>query len=296
MKKGILITASALVLSMSQTFACDIHGKTGFAPKNNLRISRFDKGTNGMTEETFLAIIKRVSDVYAPVVTEKGATLDMVNDWNDETVNAYAEQTGKVWSVHMFGGLARHPAITNDGFMGVVCHETGHHLGGAPKYGGGGNWAANEGQADYFGVLKCMRRVLQNDDNETIVAGMQVDAEAVTKCEQVYKSSSEVALCKRVAMAGKSLAKLLGELGGTPNVNFNTPDKKVVKRTNDAHPAAQCRLDTYFSGTLCDKAITEEVSNTDPIPGTCVKNEGYTVGMRPLCWYKPSAKESRKDQ
>jgi hypothetical protein len=190
----------------------------------------------------------------------------------------------------MFGGLARHPLITDDGFMGVVCHETGHHLGGAPKY-NGTEWAANEGQADYWGILKCMKRVMQNDDNATIVASMTLDTEAVTKCEMVYKSASEVALCERVAMAGKSLAMLLGDLGGNSKVNFTTPDKKVVRRTNDAHPAAQCRLDTYFSGTLCDKSISEEVSETDPVPGTCIKKDGYKVGPRPLCWYKPGSRE-----
>ena len=291
MKKGILITATSFVLSMSQTFACDIHGKTGFAPKNNLNISMFDKETNGMTEEKFHAIVKRVSDLYAPIVESKGATLNMVNDWEDGTVNAYADQAGKVWSVHMFGGLARHSLVTDDGFMGVVCHETGHHLGGAPKYGGGSDWASNEGQADYFATLKCLRRVLENDDNIAIVAKMNIDAEAVAKCDLVYKSASEVALCQRVAMAGKSLASLLGSLGGNKNVSFTTPDKKVVKRTNDNHPQAQCRLDTYFSGTLCDKAISEEVSSTDPIPGTCIKKDGYTVGTRPLCWYKPGSRE-----
>jgi hypothetical protein len=36
----------------------------------------------------------------------------------------------------MFGGLARHELVTDDGFMMVVCHETGHHLGGAPRYNG----------------------------------------------------------------------------------------------------------------------------------------------------------------
>ena len=107
----------------------------------------------------------------------------------------------------------------------------------------------------------------------------------------VYKSGDEIALCERISMAGKSLAMLLGDLGGNKNVSFTTPDKKVVKKTNDNHPQAQCRLDTYFSGTLCDKAISEEVSDTDPIPGTCIKKDGYKVGVRPLCWYKPGPRE-----
>jgi hypothetical protein len=291
MKNTILISALSMTMSLSSVLACDIHGDSGFMPKNNLRISKYDKGTNGMTKETFLSIIKRVSDVYVPIVAGKGATLEMVNNWDDETVNAYANQEGKVWTVNMFGGLARHPLTTNDGFMLVVCHETGHHLGGAPKYGGGSDWAANEGQADYFGSLKCMKRVLEKDDNVAIVSQMTIDQEATRQCQLAYSNAGEVALCQRIAMAGKSLGQLLGSLGGNSNVNFNTPDTKIVRRTNDAHPKAQCRLDTYFSGGLCDKSFTEDVSETSPIPGTCIRNDGYSVGPRPLCWYKPGAGE-----
>ena len=290
MKKGILLSTVALSLSLSQAFACDIHGKSGFMPENNLSIAVGDKMANTMTEEKFNSIIGRVEAVYAPVVAARGKRLQMNNDWRSTTVNASANQSGDVWHVNMYGGLARHQLTTDDGFMMVVCHELGHHLGGAPKY-YGGDWASNEGQSDYFAGLKCMRRVLQNDDNVAIVAGMQIDAKATEKCREVYKSESEVALCQRVAMAGKSLGQLLGSLGGNSNVNFHTPDTKVVRRTNDNHPAAQCRLDTYFHGGLCDKSIAEDVSDTDAITGTCIKKDGYTAGVRPLCWYKPGSNE-----
>jgi hypothetical protein len=291
MKNGILISALTLSMSVSTSFACDIHGKSGFMPENNLKISKYDKDTNGMTKERFLSIIKRVSDVYAPVVDTKGAQLDMINNWDDDTVNAYAHRDGNVWHVSMFGGLARHPLTTDDGFMLVVCHETGHHLGGAPRYYNNSDWAANEGQADYFGALKCMRRVLEKDDNIAVVSKMQIDAEATKQCQMIYKNESEIALCQRVAMAGKSLGQLLGSLGGNSKVNFNTPDKSAVKRTNDAHPQAQCRLDTYFSAGLCDKSWSEDVDQNSPIPGTCIKKDGYKAGVRPLCWYKPSTAE-----
>jgi hypothetical protein len=287
--KGILIS-TALLMSMSQSFACDIHGKTGFAPENNLWISTSDKATNGMTEARFNQIIDRVENVYKPLVAAKGKVYSVVRKWTDGTVNAYATQTGNNWYVNMFGGLARSPEVTDDGFMLVVCHETGHHLGGAPKY-NGTDWASNEGQADYFGSLKCMRRILENDDNATIVSKMTLDAEVKTKCELVYKSANEIAICERISMAGKSLALLLANLGSESKVSFGTPDKSIVKKTNDAHPKAQCRLDTYFAGTLCDKTYQEENSSTDPIPGTCIKKDGYSDGVRPLCWYKPTTSE-----
>ncbi len=92
-------------------------------------------------------------------------------------------------------------------------------------------------------------------------------------------------------MAGKSLAMLLGDLGGNSNVKFTTPDSKKVSRTNDNHPEAQCRLDTYFHGSLCDKAISDDVDSKDALKGVCLKKDGYEVGTRPLCWYKPSTAE-----
>lgn len=289
MKKRILSAVAALSLTVSASYACDIHGKSGFAPENNMRISQWDKASNGMTEERFLAIVKSVSDIYAPIVKSKGGTLSMNNRWTDDTVNASAQQIGKTWVVNMYGGLARHPLTSDDGFALVVCHELGHHIGGAPRK--GSSWASNEGQADYFGSMKCLRRVLEKEDNITYVSKMTVDAEATRICEATYKNAGEVALCQRIAMAGKSLGSLLGDLGGNSNVKFHTPDTSVVKRTNDAHPAAQCRLDTYFQGILCDKSYDQDVDNKDPIIGTCIKKDGYLVGSRPLCWYKPGAGE-----
>jgi hypothetical protein len=292
MKKRILSLVTTLALSTSAAMACDIHGHTGFAPENNLRISVNDKATNGMTQERFNAIIDRVEKVYIPVAKTKGGNLSVVRNWTDDTVNAYATESGSTWQVQMFGGLARHQLVTDDGFMLVICHETGHHLGGAPKKAGFGSaWASNEGQADYFGAMKCMRRVIENDDNAGLVSKMTIDTDVKTKCESIYKNDNEIALCERIAMAGKSLALLLGDLGGTPSVAFNTPDKSVVSKTVDSHPAAQCRLDTYFAGSLCDKSYDQDVDNKNPITGNCIKKDGYQFGTRPLCWYKPTAAE-----
>lgn len=291
MKKSLLTGSLLLSVAMGQAIACDSHGKTGFLPENNLSIGVDDKMAGDMTEARFLEIVGKVEAVYSPIIKEMGATLKMNNDWRSTTVNASAQQYGTTWQVNMYGGLARHKLTTDDGFMMVVCHELGHHIGGAPRYDRNTDWASNEGQADYFAGLKCMRRVLQNDDNIAVVANMQIDEEATKQCQAVYKSASDIALCQRVAMAGKSLGQLLGSLGGNANVNFNTPDKKVVSRTNDNHPQGQCRLDTYFQATLCDKSIDENVSKDDAIPGTCIKRDGYTRGVRPLCWYKPGSNE-----
>jgi hypothetical protein len=192
----------------------------------------------------------------------------------------------------MFGGLARHPAITEDAFATVVCHELGHQIGGAPKKKdptAGSAWASNEGQADYFATLKCLRRVFAADRNVDVIKKLNVPADVKKRCSDNFSNPEETAVCIRTTVAGIALGNLFKDLsGGTKALSISTPDKSVVKVTFDAHPEAQCRVDTYFQGSMCDKALSEDVSDKDENIGTCTKRNGDSVGNRPLCWFKPS--------
>lgn len=293
MRITLLISVLSVSLSFSAVHASELKTKSRIFPKNNVRIYPTSKNANGMTEEKFLAISKRVYDSYAPIIEAKGASLEIVNLWNDPSVDGYADRVGNRWQVVMYGGLARYYYTTADAVMLVACHEIGHHLGGIPMY-PNGDWASNEGQSDYFAALKCMKRILEKDDNVAIIANMTIDEPAARQCEMVFKNANEAALCQRIAMAGKSIAQVNADLAGYPypsDLHFDTPDPLVVGRTNNKHPLAQCRMDTFFSGALCDRPFTEDVSETSPIPGTCIKKDGYKVGTRPLCWYKPGDDE-----
>jgi len=272
------------LLWAQQGFSCTSNGSEGFLPKNDMRIPVGSKLASDMTEERFNAIIDKVESVYAPIVKGEGARLKFNRKWTDDTVNASAQQFWKIWVVNMFGGLARHPDVTADGFALVVCHELGHHLAGAPTNNFPMKWASNEGQSDYFASLKCLRKVFGEDDNMNIVANMTVDATAEKQCQASWSNQEDISLCVRAAMAGKSLATLLGR--GAP-ISFDSPDVNVVDRTNDRHPAGQCRLDTYFQGSLCEMKHEDDVSSSDALVGTCNRSTGHTVGVRPLCWYKP---------
>jgi hypothetical protein len=288
MRKGIV--ALSVSLLATTTLACDIHGISGIVEENNLYIPSNIKSVNSLTEKVFNEVIDKVEAVYAPIIEEKGATLNIERNWDDGTVNAYASQSGNTWKVAMFGGLARHETITADGFMTVVCHEIGHHIGGAPKKGSwyGTSWASNEGQADYFGTMKCLRKVMETENNVKIVSKMNVPAMVTEKCEKNFNTEEEIAICKRGAMAGKSLANLFKALRRMDtDLRFDTPDSKVVSRTDHSHPAPQCRLDTYFQGALCNVGHDVDVDQEDALIGTCNRVDGVQDGVRPLCWYKP---------
>ena len=282
------LSALFFTLAISgSVLACSEDGRTGFLPENDLRIPVGLKTTGGLTEAQFNAVIDKVETIYAPIVSNMGGTLKIARKWEDATVNANATRAGS-WLVNMYGGLARHQTITEDGFALVLCHEIGHHLGGAPKVGGFLNrWASNEGQADYFATLKCLRKTFLNDKNLTLVRKLKAPAALTEACAKAWPNKDDKAICVRNGMAGASVAALFASLRNKPEAKFETPDTKVVTSTDDAHPAHQCRLDTYFQGALCEIGFNEEVSQKDEVKGTCHGSLGHTIGLRPLCWFKP---------
>lgn len=280
------MTAAFALSFGASALACDVQGRTGIVEENNVKIPVGAKHVSSLTETKFNQVIDKVENMYKPIVKAKGGNLVVQRKWTDATVNAYAQRSGTTWSVSMFGGLARHQTVTEDGFALVVCHEIGHHIGGAPIK--AGTWAANEGQADIFGSQKCLKRVFLAEDNVAIVAKLNVPEFVVKTCESQFQTAEDIAICERSALAGQSLANLFQVLSNLPKApDFTTPDRSVVVRTNDAHPKSQCRLDTYFAGSICDKDYRNDPSNTDENVGYCTTANGDKVGVRPLCWFKP---------
>lgn len=275
-----LLTLSALSL------ACSEDGKNGFLPANNMRIPVGNKSINGITEAKFNAVINLVERIMTPIVSQNGGSLVINRLWKNAEVNAYASRPSRTWQVDMFGGLARHPAVTEDGYILALCHEIGHHIGGAPKY-SGGDWAGVEGQADYYASLKCMRFVLQDQNNAAAVKRLNPPATVTAACAKSYSRANDRNICIRAAMAGSSIANLFSSLRNeAKNADFTTPDSTVVRKTFEDHPETQCRLDTYFAGAVCNKDHREDVSQTEEVKGTCHASLGDKIGLRPGCWFK----------
>jgi hypothetical protein len=287
-KKIMLTTAITSILALP-AFTCTIDGKEGLLPENNEWISTDAKSmaNANLDEAKFNEVIDSVVTVYAPIISSMGGKLKVERNWDDGTVNAYASRRSGTWNVAMFGGLARHQTITPDGFALVVCHEVGHHIGGAPKKASWmSSWASNEGQSDYFATLKCLRKVFRSDNNIEIMAKVKVPAAVVTTCAAQFNNSSDQALCQRGAMAGMSTARLFQELRKQPDApKFTTPDSKVVKKTDDAHPATQCRLDTYYAGAICGQIDADDVDQANEDEGVCYRANGDSTGVRPKCWF-----------
>lgn len=275
-----------------------LNAQAQILPDNNLGLLDDVDTIANITEEQFTKAVDDAAGIYKSLIEAHGGELVTNKLWTNSTVNASAQQSGKKWIINMYGGLARRPEITLDGFVLVICHELGHHLGGFSFYDNG--WAADEGQADYFATQSCAHESWKSDHEQNAKARETVKPAAKELCDKAWSTESEQNLCYRSAMAGESLAVLLGALGGSTVPKFETPDATVVTTTNHRHPKAQCRLDTYFSGALCQAGFDPKIipgrkhpdgqnsegAELDASKASCTKLGGYELGMRPSCWFK----------
>lgn len=270
------------LLLTASTLACD-----GVLPQNNLHYPLSDKN-EGLSLEQYHSVIDQVKRVYAPIANSYGAELKIDPKWESGTVNAgtFRDENGKHWHINLYGGLARHPLMTADGYALVICHEIGHHIGGAPKklIQGARHWSSTEGQADYWATLKCLRRIYYKENNTEVIEGARQNQEITKHCQKSYETESLQSLCVRVALASEVLAKISSLARRVEMPRFETPDESRVEQTYDKHPVPQCRLDTFFQGGLCPKSYQSSVSQQDEFKGVC--HSQVDPGIRPSCWYK----------
>ncbi len=261
-----------------------------FLPENDLHLEDNLDSIGGITEEEFDDAIDEAISFYKDIIESHNGKLSINKNWKSSTVNANASQFLGTWRVNMYGGLARRAEVTRDGFQLVVCHELGHHLGGFPKT---SSWAANEGQSDYFATLSCARELWVDDLEANAATEDIIPDYPKSLCDEAYFDDGveRMQLCYRSMLAGKSLADLLGALKKSP-VNWDKPDTKKVSRTNNAHPAAQCRMDTYMQGALCHAAFDPNIiprTEKAAAENSCHAANEDTEGLRPRCWFKPTS-------
>lgn len=243
---------------------------------------------NDMTEQQFKDTVKNFESFFAPSIDrDHNAELMVFGSWSSNTVNAYAEQErGKVM-ITVYGGLARHKAITVDGLTATLCHELGHHFGGYPKK-QTNRWSSAEGQADYYATMKCLRRMWEKADNAGALQNVRVPEIVKAECAQSFSDANEQLLCQRMNLAGRSVALMIQDLDhDSIEPKFETPDSLVVRNINYMHPFAQCRLDTFFQGAICPVSASVEFDNDDQTQGACHAKLGDTRGLRPRCWFVP---------
>lgn len=255
--------------------------------ENQLYYPSYLRVKNGsqITETDFSAILIRLQDLYQPTVNKLGKKLEIIGDWEDATVNAVATRDQDFWRINVAGGIARAPQMTKDGLLIIVCHELGHHLGGAPRMALYGGWPSAEGQADYWATSKCLKKYYQKfkSDGEVLALPEKVKGE----CQSQFMLTEERDVCLKSISASVKFGKFLDTLNPKkPTITFDTPDSRIVKGTNiNDYPRPQCRFDTLYAGALCTVNPNDLNSPESVESSNC--NNPERPGFRPRCWFKP---------
>lgn len=274
-----------------------------FVPQNEIDYSHLSRGAAQIDEAEFNKRIADLMTVYKPVVSKLGGRLSIEGSWKNDKFVAQATQMFGSWRIQFSGGIARRPELTPDGMTLIICHELGHHLAGFPFSDQGpigSKSMANEGQADYYSTKVCNQKMWGQDLEKNMEFRDLVPAVAKVQCDSVYNGQAERDLCYRTATATQSIMETMAGLMNKPAPAFETPDLTVATQTANGHPKVQCRMDTLLQGSICLAPFDEKV-----IPGkgmgsginnskqeeaaknyACLASTGYTVGLRPACWFK----------
>lgn len=215
------------------------------------------------SEEAYKLASQTLLDTFSQDISLQQSKLIIENHWDDNALNGFAEREGPLWKIESYGGLYRSSIITQDGYMAFLCHELGHHIGGAP-FKPDILWMSSEGQADYFAASMCLKRLWKNESNQQIIELQTVPKSLLQICQRSSIDQDALALCVRIGLAAFSFVEFNriehGYASENTFVQFDSPAKYAADRYF-VYPRAQCRLDTFVAG--------------------------MTGADRPLCWYIP---------
>lgn len=291
MKKILLSTLMILSTTIQvEAKDCDLFANLTSSSKTvKESVSYGDFYNTNKTPAKFEKFTNRIVSLYADTIKELGGNLKTEFLWDSTDLNAYAEKNKSNWKIVFHGALYRDKRVTDDGFIMTVCHELGHLLGGAPfKL---GHETSAEGQADYWASTVCAKKYFTKYPEKVVTSNGFVRDQCSKKYENDIPAQK---ICYRTTMAGYSLASFLGLQSEGKQPRFETPDKHVLDVTDQLHPIAQCRLDTFLAGSLCEledssvrfeekilgDKLTTDFKCTETIDGQLVQ-----VDKRPKCWF-----------
>ena len=262
-------------------------------PENNVSIPVESISTSGLSLEDANRINVTFFKIYKTSFQKYGAKLKFVVDWHNPRVNAFADRSFDNWRVTLLGGLIRHPKMTTNALKLVICHELGHHIGGAPKK--ELLYASAEGQADYWATQNCFKKSLlfsmkYSELKETATAlESKIHERSSKKCRSIYRKVQDRDLCIISLAAAIEISDFLNSLRKRPqDISLGRPDISRVDKTNLDYPRTlQCRLDTFVAGALCPKTTPPHIDQRNELDSGCMEQGGFKVGHRPSCWYKP---------
>jgi hypothetical protein len=286
MKKRLsIIIVASFIIFPGKSFSLGVFKKEDSCfPLSNITYEAGNKSLQGISEIDFDQLITFALTVMGPEVQKRlNKKLIIQKRWEDATIDAFATRDDfNNAVVVMNGGLARHPSMTREAFLLLICHEIGHHLGGAPRnlrgQSGLRSWSSAEGQADYYATSKCLPAFYKSG-----IGFKNLEIDESTADYSIALSKCQDNTCAKLILAGLAASKVFASVvSGTPVPRLGSNDSTKVSTTLYRHPNPQCRLDTYLAGANCDLGPEVPFDTVNPKIGACVEDRG----VRPACWFQ----------
>ena len=164
-------------------------------------------------------------------------------------INAQAIQFFGSKAILINGGFTQMENITTDDFGLIICHELGHHFGGAPYFPpseGNSVWASAEGAADFWATRTCFPNVIAR----LPVVEVQKDDETANFCSRKV-IQIPLNTCWRTIQSSLFISRLHSSFSQEKTTpQLSTPEIRQVETTNLSYSSAQCRLDTFVAGVI----------------------------------------------
>lgn len=208
---------------------------------------------------------EKFAAIYGPIVkAERKVELRLILNKEEASTPPGVSLYSDYVHVEMGSDFHRDPAMTPDAFLGMLCHEIGHVLGGEPYSENtmkpSAQWVSNvpsstEGQSDYFSSLACMKKVFA-DTTQNTHADFAVTPRVKSLCVRQYSNILDQNICQRSAQSGFEIMHFIisvyerfGSNSDQLKLNMDTPEGPGLS-VGRLYPSVQCRFDTILAGAL----------------------------------------------
>lgn len=239
---------------------------------------------------TFKTVSTTIKNVFADEFLARNAHLNFKVIEAKNYPHAMARKISETdWEIEMDQSMLELTSLNPATLVMILCHETGHFIGGEPFVVGrqltpavmsrAPKKMSCEGQADYFAAAQCFHRVLKELPSMTNALPKLEAGDLAQKCDESYHAEVDRLLCRIGIRASAELTEIyqhtLAKMD-MPQLFLHRFSSEMTERTLNyvgEYPSLDCRFQTMSHGVLCNESRE----------GECLDSQW----MRPACWFLP---------
>jgi hypothetical protein len=143
--------------------------------------------------------------------------------------------------------------VDEDTYLGIICHELGHHMGGSTGSKPEKIGISSEGQADHFSSHICLERVLED---KPISIETEDDQYFYNRCLESHHNLADARKCYRIGKVGQNISLWGRNISSLKKdqISFRKVLNTGAEDLSDTvanHPGPSCTTAIFATGGLC---------------------------------------------